>query len=71
MKTYNEFMEQYSGREMGNTNSLASETMARRKENERASEQRRAEAEQKRAEGERAAEQRKAEAERARAERLK
>ena len=71
MKTYKQFMEMYSGREMGKTNNLAAETMARRKENELASEQRRAEAEQKRAKGEREAEQRKAEAERARAERLK
>ena len=62
MKTYNEFMEQYSGREIGKTNSLASETMARRKENERATEQRRKEAEQKRKEREQEAEQRKAEA---------
>ena len=56
MKTYNEFMEQYSGREMGKTNDLASETMARRKENERAAEQRRKEAEQKRKEREQEAE---------------
>jgi hypothetical protein len=71
MKTYNEFMEQYTGVEMGKTNSRASETMKRRKDNERAAEQRRRETEQKRAEREREAEQRKAEAERARAERLK
>lgn len=71
MKTYNEFMEQYTGREIGKTNDLASETMARRKENERVAEQRRQEAEQKRAEREREAEQRKAEAERARKESLK
>ena len=63
MKTYNEFMEQYSGREIGKTNDLASETMARRKENERAAEQRRKEAERDRAEREREAEQRKKEAE--------
>jgi hypothetical protein len=62
MKTYNEFMEQYSGREIGKTNDLASETMARRKENERATQQRRKEAEQKRKEREQEAEQRKAEA---------
>lgn len=55
MKTYNEFVS----------------PMARRKENERAAEQRRNEAEQKRAEHEREAEQRKAEAERKRAESLK
>jgi hypothetical protein len=55
MKTYNEFIN----------------PMARRKENERAAEQRRKEAEQKRAEHERAAEQRKAEAERKREESLK
>ena len=71
MKTYNEFMEQYSGREMGKTNDQASETMARRKENERKSEENRREAEQKRNEREREAEQRKAEAERARKESLK
>jgi hypothetical protein len=71
MKTYNEFMEQYSGREMGKTNDLASETMARRKDNERAAEQRRKEAEQKRAERESEAEQRKDEADRAREESLK
>lgn len=62
MKTYNEFMEQYSGREIGSTNDYASETMSRRKDNERAAEQRRKEAEQKRKEREQEAEQRKAEA---------
>ena len=38
MKTYNEFMEQYSGVEMGKTNSRASETMAKRAANARAAE---------------------------------
>lgn len=66
MKTYNEFMEQFSGREMGRTNHLARETMARRKENERASQERRAEAEQKRQKLEGEIQQRKAEAERKR-----
>ena len=66
MKTYNEFMEQ-----IGEAIDLTSKTLARRKENERASEQRRREAEQNRAEREREAEQRKAEAERARKESLK
>lgn len=61
MKTYNEFMEQYSGREIGRTNSLAAETMARRKENERKAEERRRERDQKRRELEREREQRKAE----------
>jgi len=70
MKTYNEFMEQYSGRTIGDTNSLASKTISARKDNERAAEQRRREAEQNRAEREREAEQRKAEAERARKENL-
>jgi hypothetical protein len=71
MKTYNEFMEQYTGVEMGKTNSRASETMKRRRENERAAKQRRREAEQKRNEREREAARRKAEAERARKESLK
>jgi hypothetical protein len=66
MKTYNEFMEQFSGRQMGRTNHLAGETMARRKENERASQERRAEAEQKRQKLEGEIQQRKAEAERKR-----
>lgn len=66
MKTYNEFMEQ-----IGEAIDLTSKALARRKENERASEQRRREAEQKRAEREREAEQRKAEAERASKESLK
>ena len=71
MKTYNDFMEQYSGREIGSTNDYASETMSRRKDNERASEENRKKAEQKRAKREREAEQRKAEAERAREKSLK
>ncbi len=65
MKTYKQFMEQFSGREIGKTNALASETISARKENEQAAEQRRNEAEQKRAEREREADKRKAEAERA------
>jgi len=64
MKTYNEFMEQYSGREIGSTNDYASETMARRKENERKAEQDRREREQKRKEREREAEQKRKELER-------
>ena len=71
MKTYNEFMEQYSGHMIGATNHTSDDAMERRKENERAAKQRRAEAEQKRKEAEREAEQRKAEAERAREESLK
>jgi len=71
MKTYNDFMEQYSGREIGSTNDYASETMSRRKDNERASEENRKKAEQKRAKREREAEQRKAEADRKREESLK
>lgn len=63
MKTYNEFMEQYSGREIGSTNDFASETMARRKENERASAQSRREREQKRKEHDREAEQKRKELE--------
>lgn len=64
MKTYTEFMEQFSGRVIGKTNSLASETMARRKENERKAEQDRREREQKRKEREREAEQKRKELER-------
>ena len=71
MKTYNEFMEQWSGRAIGDTNRLASKTISAREDNERKAEQRRRETEQKRAEHEREAEQRKAEAERARKESLK